>query len=306
MRPHKEIPIESCGFFRLGTKRDLAKLLGYSVSDLKQFAKDECYTEWPKRGKNGKIRIIEQPSPELGRLQKRVHKLIRKVETPPWLMSGKRGISSQDNALVHCESPFVINVDIEKFFQSTKREFVFLCFQREFQIRSDVASLLADLLTYKGHIPTGTSTSQLMAFWAYKKTFLRICRLCEENDIVMSLWVDDITFSRSSPFSKNWVKSISHILKTVDLQLKINKTKKYSARDYKIVTGSGISPDGLLVVRNEKRKEILGLLGSRRVEDLPAREARSLFGKLTSQRQNDPDFFSPMYRRCRAHLSKKN
>ncbi len=306
MKPHKILPIERSEFYRLGTKKDLAHLLGATPPDLKRLAADTNYREWPRKEKNNNSRIIEEPLPDLARLQKRLHALFRKVETPPWLKSGKKGIKPQDNALAHCGELFVINVDIEAFFQRAKREFVYRFLQREFQMREDVASLLAELVTYKGHIPTGTSTSQVMAFWAYKRTFERIHKLCELKGISMTLWVDDITFSSPVPFPKQWTRDINKMLAKVDLRLKMKKTKRYTKQEYKTVTGSAISPEGNILVRNAKRKEILDLLANRRVEDLSLREARSLFGKLASQRQNEPAFFDLMYGRCKAHIRRLN
>ena len=252
MPQYKVLPIEKSEFYRLGTKKDLAKLLGFSVPQLKALSKDDNYRPWPKKGESGKIRIIEEPLPELAWLQQQAHRVLRKVETPIWLMSGKRGIRPQDNAMTHADGIYIINVDIERFFQSTKREFVYRCFQTDFKIRNDVASMLADLLTYDGHIPTGTATSQLMAFWAYRRTFERIHLLCKSQDITMTLWVDDITFSRGRPFPKGWVRTLSKILRSVDLNLKSTKTKRYGPREFKIVTGSAIAPTGELRVRKYK------------------------------------------------------
>ncbi|MCY4592683.1 MAG: reverse transcriptase family protein [Alphaproteobacteria bacterium] len=282
----------------------MAKLLGFSISQLKNLSKDDNYRPWTKIGKNGKSRIIEEPLPDLARLQQRAYKLLRKVETPIWLMSGKRGIKPQDNAIAHADGAYIINVDIQSFFQSTKREFVYRCFQKDFEIRDDVASVMADLLTYESHIPTGTATSQLMAFWAYRRTFERIHSLCKSQGIAMTLWVDDITFSREKPFPRGWVRTLSRIFRSVDLNLKSTKTKRYGPRQFKIVTGSAITPAGELRVRNAKRREILLMLGSRRVEDLSLGETRSVLGRITSQRQNEPEFFDDMFRRCRDRVKK--
>lgn len=306
MKPYKILPIERSAFYRLGRKKDLAALLGISVPEIKRLASDSNYKEWPRKQKNKKLRLIEEPLPYLGSVQKRLHTLFRKVETPPWLKSGKRGIKPQDNALAHFGDAFIVNVDIEAFFQSTRREFVYRWFQREFQMRNDVASLLADLVTYKGHIPTGTSTSQIMAFGAYKQTFERIERLCSSKGIIMSLWVDDITFSSPRPFPNRWTRDINKILGQVSLRLKMTKTKRYSRQEYKVITGSAVTPAGFLKVRNEKRKEILDLLEARRVEDFSLPEARSLFGKLASQRQNETTFFNSIYDRCKAHIKNLN
>lgn len=306
MKLPKNLPINKSALYRLGTKRDLARLLNVSVPSLKRLAADLSYREWYQKQKNGKLRLIEEPLSDLADIQERLLGELRKIETPSWLMSGKRGIRPQDNALVHYGTFFVVNVDIEAFFQSTKREFVYRCLQRNFGIIDDVASLLADLVTYKGHIPTGTSTSQIMAFWGYRQTFARIEKLCESQNIVMTLWVDDITFSRSTPFPANWHRDINKILAAVELRLKPSKTKRYSAVEYKIVTGSAISPDGRILVRNAKRAEILSLISDRRIEELSLTEVRSLFGKLAAQRQNEPAFFNSMYARCKAHIKRLN
>lgn len=301
MEQHKYLPIERSGLYRTGTKRNLAALLGISVTVMKELASDENYKEWYKKEKN-KSRLIEEPRAALDKVQKNLFAQLRKIQMPPWLKSGQRGIKPQDNALAHCGNVFLVNVDIEAFFQSTKREFVYRCFQNEFRMTDDVASILADLVTYKGHIPTGTSTSQIMAFWAYKKTFERIQRLCESKRIEMTLWVDDITFSSPKPFPRGWTSDINKILGDVDLCLKTKKTKRYSNHEFKTVTGSAVSPEGHLLVRNAKRKEILDILAHRRVEDLTLKEARSLLGKLASQRQNEPDFFDDVYSRCKRHI----
>ena len=306
MERPKYLSIEKSALYRLGTKGDLAGFLNVTVPSLRRMAADSSYREWYQEQKNGKLRLIEEPLPDLAGIQKRLHNELRKVETPNWLMSGKRGVRPQDNALAHCSTVFAVNVDIEAFFQSTKREFVYRCFQREFGVIDDVASLLADLVTYKGHIPTGTSTSQIMAFRAYKQTFERIEKLCESQNIVMTLWVDDITFSSPAPFPANWPRDINNILAAVELRLKPSKTKRYSAAEYKIVTGSAISPQGTILVRNAKRREMLNLISGRRVEDMSLKEARSLFGKLASQRQNEPAFFDSMYGRCKAHIKRIN
>lgn len=284
--------------YRIGTKRDLAKLLGISLPQLKRFLPDDNFKEWTT--KDG--RLIEEAHPPLAAVLSKLHKIISKIETPPYLFSGKKGIKARNNAELHYANGYMVNVDISRFYQSTKREFVYLVFKDTFGQTPDVASMLATLVTYKGHIPTGTATSQAIAYWAYKKTFDRISKLCAANEVLMSVWVDDITFSSSKPFPRGWVRDIRNIVRDVELSLKASKTKKYKISEYRTVTGSALSPDGEILVKNEKRKEILDLCKGKTVDKLNLQQARSLFGKLTSQRQNEPHFFSNMYGRCRARL----
>lgn len=305
MQPKPEyVSIEKSELFGLTRRRDLSNLLGISPSDLAALGSDENYKEWTKKAEGKKDRVIEEPLPPLANALGRLQGILCQVETPDYLMSGKKCIKPRDNAEIHQFGKYMINVDIEQFFQSTKREFVFLTFKNIFKQATDVASALADLATYKGHIPTGTATSQLMAFWAYKPTFDRIHKLCQAHGIKMSVWVDDITFSSEKPFPTNWVRDIAKIMAEVSLNLKAKKTKKFGATDYKTVTGTAISPANEILVKNEKRKEIVDLLGSRKVEDFKLKEARQLFGKLTAQRQNEPAFFEGLYARLKAHVGK--
>lgn len=299
---HKNYPKEKSPFFRLGTKKDLALLLDTTPAKLKKLASDSNYKEWS----NEKGRLIEEPLPELDKVQKKFFKLFKRIETPFWLKSGKKGSKPQENAVLHSGKVQVINVDILSFYQNTRREYVFLVLKNLFEMRDDVASLLADLLTYKNHLPTGGSHSQIIAFWAYRLTFERIYSLCSSKGIKMSLWVDDISFSTPSPFPEGWVRGINKIFSNVQLQLKLSKTKHYSKGEFKIITGSAAGADGKIYVRNSKRQEIRKLIEGRKVEDLSLVEVRSFHGKVAAQRQNEPTFFENLFTRSKRHLKNLN
>ncbi len=232
----------------------------------------------------------------------KLHNILSEIQTPDYLLSGKKRIKPRQNADLHATNNFMINVDIAKFYQSTKKKYIFSAFKSIFDLSPDVSDLLANLVTYKGHIPTGTATSQAIAYWAYKKTFDRIHMLSLCQGILMSVWVDDIVFSSKTPLPKGWVKEISKIFYEVELSLKLQKTKKYNSKDFKTVTGTAISPKGELFVKNQKRKEIIDILRKKTVEDLNLKQSRSLFGKLTAQRQIQADFFEDVYKKTKKHL----
>ncbi len=182
MLPPKYISIEQSKLYRIGRKKDLSAILGVSLAELKLLTSDNNFKEW-KKNQKGKDRIIEQPNAELKLVLSKLHSFLKKVETPDWLLSGKKKIKPRDNADYHSKNQYMMTVDIKGFYQSTKREYIYSMFKNIFGQIDDVASLLADLVTYKGHIPTGAATSQLVAFWAYKQTFNRIHKLCVANDI---------------------------------------------------------------------------------------------------------------------------
>jgi len=299
-REFKYIPLEKSPLYRIGRKRDLAALLSVTLPELRSFTKDSNFREWVKDGE--KPRTIEEALPRLAVVLGRLHKHLAKIETPAWLMSGKKKVRPQDNAIKHLANQHMVTVDLAAFYNSTRREYVYTAFRDIFGQADDVASPLADLVTYKGHVPTGTATSQIVAFWAYRKTFQRIHSLCESHGITMTLWVDDITFSSAKPLPDSWVDDIDRIMAQVSLTLKKKKTKIYGKSDFKIVTGSAISPSGEMRVKNIKRLEILRFMRSRSVESLSIKETRQLQGKLTSQRQNEAGFFEDVYQRVKRHL----
>ncbi|MBW7910256.1 MAG: RNA-directed DNA polymerase [Alphaproteobacteria bacterium] len=296
------LTIEQSWFYRLGRKRDLAALLNLSLSELKALTNDKNFEPWEKTFPDGKKRLIEEPQPQLKKALTEVQKILSHIQTPPWLMSGKKKIQPRDNAIAHIKNAYMISVDIAKFYQNSKREFVYTLFRDDFKQTTDIASLLADLVTYNGHIPTGAPSSQLLAFWTYRKTLEKIHAEASRQHITMTVWVDDITFSSRKPLPKNWLTFVKRSLDKTDLHLKKEKIKFHGQKDHKITTGSAISPKGVLKVKNQKRLEILSLIKSKKIEQLTLKEARSLLGKLTAQRQNEPDFFSSTYIRCKKHL----
>lgn len=298
MPQHKKTyPIERSPLYRLGKKSCLSCILQFSTSDIKMLRSDENYDEWEKIEKT-KNRTIEQAKPRLRKIHKRLHVLLQRIETPPYLKSGIKGSTIQSNAEIHASNHYMLKLDIQNFYQSSKREFVFTMFRDNFQQTPDVASILADLVTYKGHIPTGTSTSQIIAFWAYKKSFDKIYQLAQNASITMTLWVDDITFSSKNPIPKDFIEKVSSILNSVNLQLKTEKTESFGKENYKIVTGCALSPCGDLKIPNKKRKEIINITKGKSIESLPLDVLRTLIGKISAQRQTESDFFKKIYERA--------
>ena len=290
---NKIYPVKQSPLYRLGRKKDLATLLNVSVGDFSTLKQKSNFKEWT----NKQGRLIEEPAHTLKVLLSYLHKILQRIETPLYLMSGKAGVSSQCNATKHLETPYMINVDIEKFYQNSKREFIYSMFKDTFEQTNDIASLLADITTYDGHIPTGAPTSQILAFWAYKKTFDKIDTLSKSHDIIMTLWVDDITFSSKKPFPSNWIEDIKKILNKVDLNLKDNKTIKKTKNQFKGVTGTAISPQGEKKVKNKKRHKILKIIEEQPIEQMPEKTINSLLGQLSAQRRNEPSFFQNTYER---------
>ena len=68
---------------------------------------------------------------------------------------------------------------------------------------ADVAWFISKLIIYENQLPIGSPTSQLVAFWSYKDMFDEILEYSLLNELKISVFVDDISFSSNKSISKN-------------------------------------------------------------------------------------------------------
>lgn len=307
MKQIKTYPINNSPLYRLSNKSKLAELLGVSKRYLEHFnySRDN-YKCWEQEKKNKKgTRPVENPEFALKKIQSKLNKLLSRIQTTDYLMSGKKHFSYIDNAQYHLKNPYVFCFDLHAFFQTASRKYIFKAFKNEFQIPTDIAWLITDLVTIPnlenadGHIPTGSPSSQNVIYWAYKKTFDKLLEIAEAKTLTFSLYVDDMTFSSQKPISAAFPKLIQKICARVGLEINETKTRYFSAKDYKDVTGCIISPKNELKVPNRRRDELINIVRNKPIEKMDIHEIRSLYGKLNSMRQIEQDIFPQLYNQVR-------
>lgn len=191
----KSHPIEQSRLYRLSTKKRLASLLQVNLPTLLMLARGDNYRTFTIRNESGKERIVEEPLGDLKQLQSRLHKLLQRIQPPPYLHSGVKGRSYVSNAREHLGGGRVLKTDVAKFYPSTTHHQVFIGFLREFRCAGDVAKILADLCTYQGHIPTGSPVSMLIAYFTHKQAFDNLYTRMLAKQITLTVYVDDITLS---------------------------------------------------------------------------------------------------------------
>jgi len=296
MRIEKTYPIECSPLYRLRNKRKLAELLGVSLIDFRSLCTAGNYNVFLKK-ERGKERLIEHPTKQLEAVHRRIQRLFRRIESPKYLFSGKRHISSLDNARDHLGKNHTLTVDIKQFFPHCSDRYIFRFFYSQMKMSIDVARLLTAIVTYNGHIPTGSPLSMSISYWAYSKTFNALYNLAQKNKMKFSLYVDDMTFSSPQPIPRSFHTSINHQLRRVGLFLKPSKIHYHSASYHKVVTGSAISPCGSMKVPNRIRLKILNRLKEcKNFETADIHLLISIHGSLMSARQIEPHFFESTYR----------
>lgn len=254
----KKYDITQCAFYKCRTKKRLAFLLCLSLKELEHISGIIEYHSFEIDKKNSEEkRKITAPSKELKTIQRRILALLQRVIRPDWLISGEKGKCYIDNGKAHINGRYILTMDIRKFYDHCVREAVYQFFVRKMKTTPDVAKLLTDISTYNLGIPTGCPTSQLIAFYAYIDMFSEIAAVAREYDCVFTLYVDDMTFSSSTPVQvNNLIRKIDCVLRKYKHKPKYSKIKYYHPSDYKPVTGTVISPNQTLLTPNSLQHKI--------------------------------------------------
>ncbi|HEY5909798.1 MAG TPA: reverse transcriptase family protein [Verrucomicrobiae bacterium] len=239
------------------------------------FERDERWIEWPRR--------------RLQAIQRRLVRLLDRIEPPAYMHSGFRGRSYVTNAREHEWGIRLAKIDVRKFFPSTSARYVFRCFLATFECSDDVAAVLTKLTTISGHLPTGGSTSTILSFYAYKRMFDELADLSASRGVVMSCLVDDMTFSGEAATSR-FLYEVRLI--AGQYGLKVHKRHCFEPGQVKVVTGVALTPQGVRLP-NQRRKNLQDATSAFAAEQDPwlkVKKGEQLLGRVTEAAQIEPRF----------------
>lgn len=234
MQRGKKYQIDQCRLYKITSPVDLATRLKMTVERLESLAKDEGNYRIFDIEQNGKKRSIQEPKPLLQQLHARIHLLLSRIETPDYLHSAIRGRSYISNAQAHLNEGNVIKIDIKKFFRSVPKIAVYKFFLDHLKCAEHAAGLLANLLTIGGFLPTGSSSSPIMSYYAFKNMFDEIEELAKAHNLKMTCYVDDLTLSGQCATPK-----LSYQIRQIIAKngLKSHKVRYFTTNRPKVITG---------------------------------------------------------------------
>lgn len=198
--PHKPI----------GSVSILANTLGTSESKLLSIADNasDSYTEFSIS--NGD-RAVTEPKYELKKLQKRINRRIfEQVIYPSYLQGGIKSDMKRDyvqNAKIHSKANTLISLDIKRFFNNIREQFVFDIYKYFFKFPDDVSKLLTKVTTFKGALPQGACTSTYLANLIFYNSEYRLVSKFRGQGITYSRLLDDITLSSAENLSEESIQS---------------------------------------------------------------------------------------------------
>lgn len=301
----KTYPINQSPLFKIYSLNRLAKCLGISRSQLNFLEEcDNNYLEFNKIVR-GKVREIQAPKPLLEKVHCRLFDLIRRIETPDYLHSGITGRSYISNARAHDPNLCAFKLDIKSFYPNTKTEHVYKAFRHDFECSHVVALSLSHILTVHGHVPTGSSVSQCLAYWVHRNMFDRLAAACQRFDGHMTVYVDDI-FVSSGVVRKRRLRNFGRIINQHGLEW--HKERVYRANMAKYITGVIRHPCGTRLPNSKHHKLMCTYENLSITKDSKQRLrlARSISGQLSTASQLDKSLTGKMNaaRGYQKHLSK--
>ncbi len=272
---------DNCPLYSLKSKKVLKHLL--VVKDSALFKQDHvALLVEPYIDSGRKPRLIEPPHTELKIIQKKIKNMLGKIEIPDNIFSGIKGRSYADNAVFHTGEHLrhLFKIDLTAFFPSIKREAVYRFFYEDLLCAPDIAQILTNFTTIDltkskvkdieavyqflasknvksyNHLISGAPTSQILSYLVNHKMFDEMQAVSDENNVTMTVYVDDVTFSSEYYISAIFKEKIYKIIRKYDYQVSKKKVKSYSKTYPKLVTGVIIDASGHVTVKNSLRKKI--------------------------------------------------
>lgn len=147
------------------------------------------------------------------------------------------------NATVHENKRYVLNLDLENFFDSFHfgRVRGYFIKNRYFKLPEDIATLIAQVACCKGKLPQGAPTSPIITNLICEIFDYRILSIARRFHLNYTRYADDLTFSTNE---KEFPKVLTVFLKTVRAEIehsgfKVNIPKTHFQQNFsrQIVTG---------------------------------------------------------------------
>ena len=282
----KRHPLDQSQLYKVTSPAELAKRLGIELAEIEELAnRGDNYKRF-KVGKKKK-RAVQEPKDRLKKAHLKVTRWLSRIETPDYLHSAIRGRSYITNAQAHSADTNLVKVDIRSFFQNVGTHAVYLFFAHTMKCRKDVAMLLAKLLTVDGHLPTGSSVSPILSYFAHKRMFDEVCDLADCLGLRFTVYVDDMCLSGNKAVRATLFR-VRGIIARHGLQS--HKCRFFPAGVPRVVTGNALTLGGVRLPhrRHLKIKEAFDEL--HRMEDGPRRDKalNALRSRLFEAAQLEP------------------
>jgi RNA-directed DNA polymerase len=237
------------------TLKTIAALTMTEESWLREQALNPQYYAFQAPKANGTFRLIENPHPKLKDFQRLLGDLLQGVyygirprasyAFVPSTADETSPCNIYTNALRHCKSKWILQLDLKDFFHSISAHRIKELFMRiPFEFPEDTAQLLARLVTSKNRLPMGAPTSPVLSNMVCFELDHQLDKLARDHGWIYTRYADDMTFSGAKRFSNESVEIIRQQIEGNDFTLNYDKTAQNRIEDEPKVCGLALKADG--------------------------------------------------------------
>ena len=301
----------------LKSLRELEFLLGVDRAALRHLASNwrENYAPFnqskpskphTKDPEPGKARRIDNPCKELKQVQTRIlERLLQPVTLPNFLFGAVRKKSVRSHAKEHLGAKLVVKMDIKSYYPNVTTHHVLKVWREILHCSPRVAALLTQLTTCEWRLPQGAPTSPALANLFLASIYGPVLAACAERDIIVTVWVDDLTFSGQD--AREVMELVRQTLAANGL--KDSRKKRYilDSQSTKMITGVRLGKDELRACKlkiREIRAGIHNVKIGRLTSRGRAKDIESLQGKIVYVKSICPRDAAPPESQLREVLGK--
>ena len=303
-QPREGYQLKDSPFFRLRSRKQLAKLLRVSADTLDEIShrndlyarhwkhktlKDDERGAWLKHRPTSEqaenYRTIDIPDPKLKAMQGRIGDLMGRVKAPEFLFSPVKGRSYVENAAHHKEAKAFWLLDVADYFPSCSANNVARFFHRELECSRDVTAVLVHVTTLGGCLPQGSPCSPILAYYSNSHIWLAVEKLVREEGCKLSLYADDITIS-GDVVPKALIWEIKKLI--VGNGLRLKRTKEVSLINAPADITGVIVKGGSTLLPNRQLKRLAELKKKRATTTNPKFRVRldnQIAGRVAQRKQ---------------------
>lgn len=227
---------------------------------------------------------------KITQIHERLIKLFN-IEKSEYLKSGVKKESHITNALAHKDSNFFLLVDIKGFYPSTTKSKIKKQLIMTYQQSSNVAEFISNAVTVHQKkandnraLVTGSVLSQYFAYVINKKMFDELYELSKLNDVIFTVYVDDISFSSKKVLTYKFHQQVYNIIKRYGYTVHNGKVYRGKINNKSKITGIHITKYGFRLLKKHKEK----------IKDLKnktdIKSKKSLLGMLNFAIQVNPKY----------------
>ncbi len=211
-----------------------------------------------KRYEDGtiKTRRIDAPITKLKSIQKSINnEFFSNIIFPENIQGGVKGRSNITNALAHKGNKYLLCTDLQDFYPSITNKMVYNVFLAMDGVSNQMASILTKLTTVNYKVPQGAPTSSYIANLVMSEVDKELMKICEENGITYTRFIDDLTFSGPNDF-RHLIGPMFHIITSAGFKISHRKTSYNGTQEITGIIVSNNSIEAPHSIKNKAAKEL--------------------------------------------------